>query len=247
VADIDYRTNWGASKYHSVQSRVERRYARGLTINFSYTWSHNLADTRGVRNSTQPQDARCTRCEWGNAVEDRHHVAIVSHVYELPFGKGRQFASQGMLGHIIGNWDLSGAWTMYSGSYFTPTLGSPVSNSTGGGPQRPDRIGDGNLPSGRTIDRWFDLNAFATPRQFTFGNSANFVLIGPGYFNTDLGIHRNFQVGERAKLSFRWEMFNSFNRANFNNPNATIGTAPAGQISGTLPARIMQFGLKLNF
>jgi hypothetical protein len=115
-------------------------------------------------------------------------------------------------------------------------------------PQRPDRIGDGNLPTGqRTIDRWFDLNAFATPQQFTFGNSANFVLIGPGYFNTDLGVHRNFQVGERAKLSFRWEMFNSFNRANFNNPNATIGTAPAGQISGTLPARIMQFGLKLNF
>jgi len=248
VADIDYRTNWGASKYHSLQSRVERRYARGLTINFSYTWSHNLADTRGVRNSTQPQDARCTRCEWGNAVEDRHHVAIVSHVYELPFGKGRQFASQGTLGHIIGNWDVSGAWTMYSGSYFTPTLGSPVSNSAGGGPQRPDRIGDGNLPTGqRTIDRWFDLNAFATPRQFTFGNSANFVLIGPGYFNTDLGVHRNFQVGERAKLSFRWEMFNSFNRANFNNPNATTGTAPAGQISGTLPARIMQFGLKLNF
>ena len=89
-------------------------------------------------------------------------------------------------------------------------------------------------------DRWFNINAFATPRQFTFGNSANFVLIGPGYFNTDLGVHRNFQVGERAKLSFRWEMFNSFNRANFNNPNATTGTAPAGQISGTLPARIMR-------
>jgi len=48
-------------------------------------------------------------------------------------------------------------------------------------------------------------------------------------------------------MSFRWEMFNAFNRANLNNPNASIGSAVAGQISGTAPARIMQFGLKANF
>jgi hypothetical protein len=248
VTDIDYRTNWGASKYHSLQARVERRYVRGLTAAFNYTWSHNLANTRGVRNSTSPQDARCTRCEWANALEDRHHAAIVSHVYELPFGKGRKLASEGLLAYVIGNWDVSGVWTMYSGSYLTPTLGSPVSNSAGGGPQRPDRIANGNLQVGqRTVDRWFDVSAFATPRQFMFGNSANYVLIGPGYFNTDLGIHRNFRVTEKAQMSFRWEMFNSFNRANFNNPNAVIGTTSAGQISGTLPARIMQMGLKMTF
>ena len=107
---------------------------------------------------------------------------------------------------------------------------------------------DGNLPAGqRTIDRWFDVSAFATPRQYTFGNSGNFVLIGPGYFNTDLGIHRNFRVTERVRMSFRWEMFNSFNRANFNNPNVSIGTTSAGLVSGTLPARIMQMGLKIGF
>jgi len=248
VSDIDYRTNWGASKYHSVQLRLEKRYSGGLTASFAYTWSHNLANTRGVRNSTPPQDARCTRCEWGNAVEDRHQAAVVSHVYELPFGAKRQFLNQGVLARVVGNWDLTGVWIMYSGAYFTPSLASPVSNSAGGGTQRPDRIRDGNLPAGqRTIDRWFDISAFATPRQFTFGNSGTFVLEGPGYFNTDLGIHRNFRFTERAALSFRWELFNSFNRANFNNPNASIGTASAGQISGTQPARIMQMGLKLQF
>jgi Carboxypeptidase regulatory-like domain/TonB-dependent Receptor Plug Domain len=248
VINVDYRTNWGASKYHSLQARVEKRYAQGLTASFAYTWSHNLANTRGIRNSTPPQDARCTRCEWGNAVEDRRHAAVVSHVYELPFGAGRRFGNQGVLAHVLGNWEVSGVWIMYSGAYFTPLLASPVSNSDGGGPARPDRIRDGNLPKNeRTIDRWFDIGAFTTPRQFTFGNAGNRILEGPGYFNVDLGVHRNFRLTERLKMSFRWEMFNAFNRANFLAPNSSIGTAAAGQISGTLPARIMQLGLKLNF
>jgi hypothetical protein len=63
----------------------------------------------------------------------------------------------------------------------------------------------------------------------------------------DLGIHRNFRVTERFQLSYRWEMFNAFNRANFGAPNASIGNAVAGQISGTAPARIMQMALKLTF
>ena len=48
-------------------------------------------------------------------------------------------------------------------------------------------------------------------------------------------------------MSFRWEMFNAFNRANFGDPAASIGNAQAGQISSTAPARIMQLGLKVVF
>ena len=72
-------------------------------------------------------------------------------------------------------------------------------------------------------------------------------MVGPGNFNVDAGIHRQFRVRERWKLTFRWEMFNAFNRANFGTPNASIGNAQAGQISGTAPARIQQAALKLAF
>ena len=123
-----------------------------------------------------------------------------------------------------------------------------VSNSAGGGGDRPNRAADGNLPAGeRTIDRWFDVRAFTTPAQFNFGNSARGILVGPGVFNVDLGVHRNFPFGERRYVSFRWEMFNALNRANFGDPNAAIGNSVAGQISGTAAARIMQFGLKVIF
>ena len=63
----------------------------------------------------------------------------------------------------------------------------------------------------------------------------------------DLGIHRNFKITERYGLSFRWEMFNAFNRPNFDVPNANIGSSVAGQVSGTAPARVMQAALKLVF
>ena len=137
---------------------------------------------------------------------------------------------------------------MNTGQRFTPVLASGVSNSSGGGSERPNRAGNGNLPSGQqTIDRWFDTSAFVIPAQYTFGNAGTGILVGPGLFNVDFGIHRNFVLTERFKLNFRGEMFNALNRANFNVPNASIGNAQAGQISGTGPARVMQMGLKLLF
>jgi hypothetical protein len=142
---------------------------------------------------------------------------------------------------------------MYSGSYQAPQQsGNGVSNANSTNAfvtaaERPDRVADGNLANDqRSIDRWYDTAAFPVPRQFTYGNSGTGILEGPGYFGVDLGIHRNFQLGEKRRLSYRWEMFNALNRANFNQPANTLG-GTFGQISGTLPARAMQMSLKLYF
>lgn len=250
VTDITYRTNYGAAKYHSLQSKIERRYKRGLTLSAAYTWSHYMANAANINGGGNgpPQDNRCYRCEWGNTPDDRRHIFVLNHVYELPFGKGRQWLNSGLLSHLVGPWNLSGIWSLSTGEHFTASLAAAVSNSAGGGGARPDRLRDGNLSgSGRTIDRWFDLSAFATPAQFTYGNSAQGILIGPANFNVDLGVHRNFQFSDRFKASFRWEMFNAMNHANFAVPNSSIGNPTAGQISATAAARIMQLALKVNF
>ncbi|MBI3684714.1 MAG: TonB-dependent receptor [Acidobacteria bacterium] len=250
VTNIGYRTNFGASKYHSLQTRVERRMTKGLTASMAYTWSHYLSNGGNINGggNAPPQDARCYRCEWGSMPEDRRHMVIINHVYELPFGKGRSYGTEGPLAYIIGNWSITGIWTMQTGEHFTPGLAAAVSNSAGGGGDRPNRIRDGNLPAGqRTIDRWFDLGAFATPAQFNFGDAGRGILEGPGNFNVDAGIHRHFPITERWRLTFRRELFNAFNRANFAQPAAAIGNPTAGQISGTAPARIMQMALKLSF
>jgi hypothetical protein len=136
---------------------------------------------------------------------------------------------------------------LHSGSPFTVFYGSNVSNSAGGGTQRPDRIGSGRLASGRTTSRYFDTAAFTAPALYSFGNSGTGILIGPGYFNVDLTLERQFVVTERIRADLRGESFNTFNRANFNNPNATIGTTTAGVISSTQSPRVLQVALKVAF
>jgi hypothetical protein len=250
VTDVTLRSNFGSATYHALQARAEKRYSQGLSFTGAYTYSKYLSEAGNINGGGNgpPQDARCIRCEWGPMPEDRRHVFVFNHIYELPFGAGRKYVSNGVLTSILGNWDVSGIWTASSGNHFTPTLAAGVSNSAGGGDDRPNRIRNGNLPKGqRTLDGWFDADAFVAPPQFNFGNAARGVLEGPGEFSVDLGVHRNFYFRERWNLSFRWEMFNAFNRANFSTPNAQIGNRNAGQIASAGAARIMQMALKLTF
>ncbi len=251
AGDVSYETNYGSSRYASLQVRVVKRYSSGLTLSASYTWAKYLGNAGNINGggNAPPQNARCFQCEWGNVQGDaRAHVFVLNHEYALPFGTGRTWINHGPMARVLGDWTVTGIWSASTGDYFTPVLASGVSNSTGGSGDRPNRTGDGNLAAGsRTIDHWFDVAAFAPQPQYTFGNAGRGILVGPGSFNVDLGIHRDFPLTEHRYLSFRWEMFNAFNRANFGDPNAAIGNALAGQISGTGPARIMQVALKVVF
>jgi hypothetical protein len=250
VTDITYVTNLGSARYNSLQVKAEKRYSAGLTLTAAYTWASYLSDSQNINNGgiTAPQNARCFACNWGPAPDDMTQVFVLNHEYELPFGVRRAHLNRGWVSQVAGNWSLSGIWTAQTGGHFTATLGTAVSNSAGGGADRPNRIKDGNLSSGqRTRGAWFDTSAFVSPAQYTFGNSGSGILLGPGTFSVDLGIHRDFPFKERCALSYRAEMFNAFNHVNFSNPNATIGNAQAGTISGAGPARIMQMALKVIF
>jgi hypothetical protein len=250
VGDVTYNTGWGSAKYHGLQVKAEKRYSAGLTLSAAYTWSTYLSDAPNLNGGGvgAPQDARCFNCNWGPVPDDLTQVLVVNHAYELPFGARRKYLSHGWVGQVVGDWDVDGIWSASTGQHFNVTLASSVSNSSGGGGDRPNRIADGNLPSSqRTIDHWFNAAAFISQAQYTFGNAGTGILVGPGYFNADLGIHRNFPIKERYTLTYRCEMFNSFNRANFNVPNSSIGSASAGQISGTGPARVIQMAFKVIF
>jgi hypothetical protein len=155
--------------------------------------------------------------------------------------------ANGWLGHIVGGWNLGGIWTTRSGGRFTPTLGTNVSNSTGGGTQRPNRLASGNLSQGQSIYHWFDTTAFVAPAQYSFGNSGTGILTGPASFNVDISLSRRIRLTERFGLDLRGEAFNTFNNVNFGNPNASIGTANAGIITTAANARIIQVAAKFIF
>jgi len=62
------------------------------------------------------------------------------------------------------------------------------------------------------------------------------------------GVHKNWKLAsERATLQFRWEMFNAFNRPNFNNPTTNIQAGDFGLVTTAGSGRSMLFGLRMDF
>jgi hypothetical protein len=125
------------------------------------------------------------------------------------------------------------------------------SNTGTQGFNNPDRIGNGNLPSGqRSVYQWFNVAAFADAQPYTFGNSGYNILIGPGLVNLDLGLRKVFSVTERQKVELRGEFYNALNHPNFGLPNNDIDAGPGA--SGTITSlavnmRTVQLALKYRF
>ena len=249
LVNLSYQGSGGDSFYNSLQARLERRVSAGINFGASYTYASSLADV-GEPNSGGNgnfQDSRCIRCNYGPMPNDFRHTLVVNSVFELPFGHGRRFVNSGALSQIVGPWNLSTIWRAHTGDRFTVYYGTNVSNSSGGGTQRPNRIASGILKSGKSINNWFDKSAFVAPAQYTFGNSGTGILTGPNSFIVDLTLERHFVISHGLDANLRGEAFNAFNHANFNDPNATIGNANAGIISSTGDPRVLQVALKLSF
>lgn len=245
------------SIYHALQVTAEKRFAKGLSFLSAYTYSH-ATDNASQDTGGGPQDPRNLRADRGNADFDIRHRMVISWGYELPFGQGRKYLNglSGVGQAILGGWQLNGIETFMTGPYFTPSSTQNTLGAGAGG-QRPDRTGDGNLPtSQRTVRRWFDPSAFRTPPPFTFGNAGRNILEGPGTKLFDFSVFKDFQVNQREgnRLQFRAEFFNLFNTPQFNIPNASIGSPGVGQISGAgeptffqRTSRQIQFALKYYF
>jgi Carboxypeptidase regulatory-like domain/TonB dependent receptor len=237
------------ANYNSLQAQVERRFTNGFSLLAAYTWGHAIDDGPSqVDTVVAPQNAYDFAAERGNSAYDVRNRLVVSSLYELPFGKGKAFLSGSRVGSAIaGGWLLTGIFSAQSGLSFTPV--ESVDGSNTGTTQHPNRVGNGNLSSSeRTIRHWFDTSAFATPAQYTFGNSGRNILTGPGFHNVDLGLSRTISLIESTSLEIRAEAFNIFNTPQFGLPNATLGQSTTGVISTvTNPQRQLQLAAKIHF
>ena len=246
VGFVSGNTSLAWSNYNALNVRVERRYASGLSLLGTYTWSKAMA-IRPTDNWTV-MDINNIRMNYG-PINDYAHRAVISYVYDLPLGPGKPIFGdvKGVPGLLVGGWQVNGITTLRSGAALS--LSSPVSNNRGNRAQnRPDRIKDGNLPPDqRRVERWFDTTAFKDPLFGAYGTSGEGVIRGPGSVNWDLSLFKNTRVTERTTLQFRWEMFNAFNNVNLNDPSVNTGDSRFGRVTGAATAREMQFGLKLLF
>ncbi len=266
---IDLLRTDGFSNYNSLQVRIEKNFSHGLQFEASYTYAHALDDASsaalGSLNNGDFRDELYPFAEYGNSDFDVRHRFVISYIYQLPFGNGKQFGgnASGLMNQIIGNWQVAGITTASTGNWFTITDSlSNFSSSDGGGgvgfyEVRPNLIGNPNgapCPAGTV----FNTCAFVDNTvPFTFGNAGRNIVRGPGFQNWDLSIFKMFPVREQMRFEFRAEFFNIWNHVNpLFEPTGEIseepqplefGTPQFGFAQGARDPRFIQFALKYYF
>ena len=153
----------------------------------------------------------------------------------------------------MSGWQLSNLLSLQTGNYFTITVPNARQRlgATGVGDWWPDRVRDPIL-SNPTADRWFDTSAFASPRlpdgTWYLGNAGRAIIPTDGLVNLDMGLMKNFNVTERWRLQFRWEVFNLTNTPTLGTPTVNIESPDFGKVRSTISTpRQMQFALRLAF
>jgi hypothetical protein len=243
---------WGNSSYHGLNIKVEKRFSHGLNFLANYTYSKFIDDipTQFEEGAVGggPQNLYNRAAEKALSGNDVRNRFVFSSVYELPAGRGRRWLSQGPLALILGGWNTGLSLLLQDGSPIGLVTQANTTAAFTPGPQRVNLLRDPELPvSQRRIDQWFDTDAAVAPPAYTFGTAGRSVLTGPGRANVDLSLLKNHRWGESYNVQFRFEAFNLFNRANFQEPGRALGAPGFGVISAARDARILQLGLKFEF
>mgnify|MGYP000921074171 FL=1 len=249
----------GSSTYHGMTIQADRRMSRGVWFNINYTWAKGLTDTSYNDYAAGFQQNQYERyLERADDPSIRRQQLRFSYVLDVPIGRGHRVLGNipRALDHVLGGWQFAGITTMLTGARLSPSYSNADPAFTNQFSGRPDRIGNGNFDSSIMRDSIknripiFDTSAFAVPatgRGF-YGNSARLVLTGPGQAIWNAGIHKNWRFAEdRAQFQFRWELFNAFNRPNFNNPNLNIQSGAFGLVTTAGAGRTMLFGGRIDF
>jgi hypothetical protein len=250
-AEIDFKTSGGEDRYDALQASLVRRFNSGLTLNAQYTWARSYGNTGGSNDAQTTGNPYDYSYDFGYNLFDVRQIFNVSAMYDLPFGKGQRYLSNGggIAQALLGNWQMSTILNARSGLpvdlritrpdvvYLDGAgnyLGSPcatctaVINTLGGGAsrnvRRPDLVP--GVPIFLNNDRTL-LNpaAFAIPQPGTFGSVMRGMVHGPGFHQFDFALAKTFSLGETANIQFRTDFFNLFNHPNFANPPGLLPNA----------------------
>lgn len=253
---VPISAGWGNSTYNSLQVRIERRYAQGLSFLGSYTWSKTINDASDGYWNKVDGDMRswyCRRCDRSLSTYNQPHRFVFNATYELPVGRGRTYFAgiSRWADSLLGGWQVNGIFTISQGLPLSFDVPQNTSRSFGGG-QLPNSTGisaDLGLDQ-RTIDRWFDTTQFKLPSEFTFGNmSRTHPTLKEDFLRqVDLSLFKSFPLWESTQLQFRAEAFNLTNTPVFGAPGTVLDSGTFGVINGqqNLPRQI-QLSLKLIF
>lgn len=253
------------SSYDALHVRYQQRLTYGFTVLSSYAWGKSIDNGSGTRttdgDSLTPSDNYNLRAERGLSAFDFRHRWTNSFLYELPFGKGKQWMnSSGLANAALGGWQLGGIVTLQSGFPNSIYCGpgnwqnndtTCYADATG---INPDLSGGQRGPG-----QWFNLAAFVnrvgtannasgTLTSYRYGNAGRNVLIGPPIVALDASVSKSWSLRESWRVEFRGEFFNLPNHPLFAQPATSPGAGNYGTIGATrIDPRDVQLALKMVF
>ena len=243
------RTNDGKSEYNAMQIKVDRRFKDGILVTNSYTLSRGRDYVSENNSIATPMDFDKS---WARSDFDRLHNYVLSAIYELPWGPGKKWLSEGTAGKIVGGWQLSGLFQAQSGTPLNITGNGTLFNT-------PGNTAYANLNGENTVlgglgpgQLYFDPTVYSLPAAGTQGNmKRNAGPDGPGFWQLDMSLFKRFSVGGSRFAEFRVDAFNVTNSVRWANPVTGFSTAAGntfGQITGTNGAqRSLRFGGRFVF
>jgi len=270
--NISFRTNCCDSNYHGLQTTLRKRFTSGVEFNANYTYSKAMDDvsdaftTKNVGGAAYPTDSMNPHLDYGPADFNVKHRIVGSFVYDLPFAKSNRW---------IGGWNVSGIVSWQSGSDFSVHDSAVDSNKDSQFNDRANYIGPGTIsnayhtsgePWRGYLDttQWAMLNTPALPcpasvndglwcQGKALGQMERNTLVGPRFFNTDLGVKKTFKVTEASALRLEANFFNIFNHPNFQAPDGNLADGTFGQSTATFNntqsggPRITQLTIRFDF
>ncbi len=247
------------AKYYSLVLKAQKRFSKGLSFLSTFTWSRNWDESGGGPGNTLNSGAQGPQNPYNMAAEysfsniDTPFRWSTAISYELPFGKGKRFLTNGsVMNYIAGGWVINTVSIMQTGF---PLQISQVTNFNSGfgyASQRPNATGVSAVTSGSLEDRlnhYINAAAFSTSPQFTFGNVGRTIdMRGPGQVNWDISMFKNFVIREVFKAQFRCEALNAMNTPLFYGPNVSFGSSSFGKITTQANfSRQLQLALRFSF
>ena len=241
----------GNSNYNSLQVTAVKTVSHGLVFNVNYTFMKGIDDL-GSRSSWWTEKAQTTLPP---------QILNAMWVYQLPFGKGKKFASANpVLSRVLGGWQLSGTttarqgggWGSVAANCTVPSAGSCYAdlNPSFSGPIFINGSpSDANLRA-TNAPSFLAAGVFQNPAAYTYGNSPRtlvYKLHNVNSFNQNASLKRDFKIREKMTLAFQIDASNVYNMVIFGNPSNNINSTAYGKVTGANSPRVVQLNGRLTF
>ena len=247
-----YESSQGFSILHSGSLRLRRRMKKGISVGGTYVYSKSLdnASSIGGGATVVAQNELDLAAERGLSSFDQRHRLTGDYVLELPFGTGKKWLSgRGFASKALGDWTVTGDFTIASGTPFTARVLGAVADVARGsnGSLRANYNGQSIQLSDPTQSHWFNTAAFTVPTAGSFGDAGRNTIIGPGTIQFNLGVSKNIPLKDMMALEFSAEATNFLNHVNYTSIDTVVNSPTFGQVVGVGSMRKISMSTRFRF